>query len=86
MCEQSYLRKSFIAFFVLLFTLSLSSACLADMMTKDFVQKAMKTIKEISVADANAEMDSGKAVVLDCRTASELPRPQGGASKSLKQF
>jgi len=74
MRKRMYLRNSLIAFFVLLFTLSVSAACLADMSSKDFVKEAKKTVKEISVADAKAAIDSGKAVVLDCRTAKEFKK------------
>jgi rhodanese-related sulfurtransferase len=74
MCKRMYLRNSLIALFVLLFTLSVSAACLADMTSKDFVNEAKKTVKEISIADAKAAMDSGKAIVLDCRTAKEFKK------------
>ena len=75
MRKQMFVKKSLIIFFVLLFTLSLSSYCLADMTDKDFVKEAKKTIKEISVADAKAYMDSGKAVIIvDCRTAKEFKK------------
>ena len=75
MRKQMFVKKSLVIFFVLLFTLSLSSYCLADMTDKDFVKEAKKTIKEISVADAKAYMDSGKAVIIvDCRTAKEFKK------------
>ncbi len=75
MRKQLFVKKSLIVSFVFLFILSLSAACLADMTDKDFVKEAKKTIKEISVVDAKAEMDSGKTViVVDCRTAKEFKK------------
>lgn len=75
MRKQILVKKSLIIFFVLLFTLSLSSYCLAGMTDKDFVKEAKKTITEISVADARAAIDSGKVdVILDCRTAKEFKK------------
>ncbi|MBW2630724.1 MAG: rhodanese-like domain-containing protein [Deltaproteobacteria bacterium] len=75
MRKQMFVKKSLTIFFVLLFTLSLSAACLAGMTDKDFVKEAKKTVTEISVADAKAAMDSGKVdVVLDCRTAKEFKK------------
>jgi len=74
MFNRMYFRNSLVVFFVLLFTLSVSASCLADMTAKDFVKEAKKTIKEISVADAKAAIDSNKALVLDCRTAKEFKK------------
>jgi len=75
MRKQLFVKKSLTIFFVLLLTLSLSSYCLADMTSKDFVKEAKKTVKEISVVDAKAAMDSGKVdVILDCRTAKEFKK------------
>ena len=75
MRKQMFVKKSLIVSFVFLFILSLSASCLADMTDKDFVKEAKKTVKEISVADAKADIDSGKvAVILDCRTAKEFKK------------
>jgi rhodanese-related sulfurtransferase len=75
MRKQMFIKKSLVVFFVLLFTLSLSSYCLAYMTEKDFVKEAKETITEISVADAKAAMDAGKVdVILDCRTAKEFKK------------
>lgn len=74
MRKRMYLRNSLVALFVLLFTLSVSAVCLADMTAKDLVDEAKKSIKEISVADAKAAIDSGKALVLDCRTEKEFKK------------
>lgn len=75
MRKQIFVRSSLIVFFALLFTLSLSASCLAGQTAKDFVKEAKKTVKEISVADAKAAIDSGKvAVILDCRTAKEFKK------------
>jgi len=75
MSKQMFIKKSLVVFFVLLFTLSLSSYCLAYMTEKDFVKEAKETITEISVADAKAAMDAGKVdVILDCRTAKEFKK------------
>ncbi len=73
MRKQMFVKKSLIVSFVFLFILSLSASCLADMTSGDFVKEAKKTVKEISVADAKADIDSGKvAVILDCRTVKEF--------------
>ncbi len=73
MRKQMLVKKSLTIFFILLFTLSLSAACLADMTSADFIKEAKKTVTEISVADAKADIDAGKvAVVLDVRTAKEF--------------
>ena len=75
MRKHMFVKKSLTIFFVLLFTLSLSSYCLAYMTEKDFVKEAKETITEISVADAKAAMDAGKVdVILDCRTAKEFKK------------
>ncbi|MBA7568745.1 hypothetical protein ES708_10479 [subsurface metagenome] len=75
MFKQMFVRKSLILSLALIFTLSLSAYCLADMTGKDFVKEAKKTVKEISVADAKAAIDAGKvAVILDCRTAKEFKK------------
>ena len=72
MRKHTMTRSSLIAVFVLIFTFSFYASCLADMSSKDFLKEARKTVKEISVADAKAAMDLGKAVVLDCRTEKEF--------------
>lgn len=75
MRKQMFVKSSLIVFFALLFTLSLSASCLADKTAEHFVKEAKKTVKEISVADAKAAIDSGKvAVILDCRTAKEFKK------------
>ena len=75
MRRQMFVKRSLIIFFTLLFTLSLSAYCMADMTAKDFIKEAKKAITEISVADAKAVMDSGKVeVILDCRTAKEFKK------------
>jgi len=75
MRNQMFVKKSLIIFFVSLFTLSLSAVGMADMSSSDFVKEAKKTVKEISVADAKADIDAGKvAVILDCRTAKEFKK------------
>jgi len=75
MRKQMFVRSSLIIFFALLFTLSFSAFCLAGQTAKDFVKEAKKTVKEISVADAKAAIDSGKvAVILDCRTEKEFKK------------
>ena len=75
MRRQMFAKRSLIIFFTLLFTLSLSAYCMADMTAKDFIKEAKKAITEISVANAKAAMDSGKVgVILDCRTAKEFKK------------
>ncbi len=75
MRNQMFVKKSLTIFFVVLFTLSLSAACLAGMTSADFIKEAKKTVTEISVADAKADIDAGKVnVVLDCRTAKEFKK------------
>ena len=75
MRKQMFVRRSLIVFFALIFTLSLSAYCMADMTAGDFVKEAKKTVKEISVADAKAAIDSGKVqVILDVRTAKEFKK------------
>lgn len=71
MRKHTLVRSSLIAVFVLIFTFSFYASCLADMSADDFLKEAKKTVKEISVADAKAAIDSGKATVLDCRTEKE---------------
>lgn len=74
MRKQTAVKGGLIGIFVLFLCLCLSSVGMADMTSKDFVSKAKETIKEVSVADAKAAIDSGKAIVLDCRTAKEFKR------------
>jgi len=71
MRRQMFVKRSLVVFLTLIFTLSLSSFCMADMAAKDFVNEAKKTVEEISVADAKAAIDS---VILDCRTAKEFKK------------
>lgn len=71
--NKHVVKRSLISFFAVILFFSLSALCFADMTAKDFVNEAKKSVKEISVADAKAAIDSGKAViVLDCRTAKEF--------------
>ncbi len=73
MGKHLFVKKTLITLFVLLFLSSLSTYCLADMTANDFVKEAKQTVKEISVADAKADIDAGKvAVILDCRTDKEF--------------
>ena len=73
MSKNLFVKKTLIALFVLLFMSSLSTYCLADMTADDFIKEAKQTVKEISVADAKADIDAGKvAVILDCRTDKEF--------------
>ncbi|MEA2014692.1 MAG: rhodanese-like domain-containing protein [Thermodesulfobacteriota bacterium] len=73
MRKQMFVKKSFVISIVLFFALSLSALCLAGMTSDDFVKEAKKTAKEISVADAKADIDAGKAIIiLDCRTVKEF--------------
>ena len=75
MLKRMFVRKSLILSLALLFALSLSSYCLAAKTGSDFVKEAKKTVTEISVADAKADIDAGKvAVILDCRTAKEFKK------------
>lgn len=74
MRKQSIVKGGLISIFVMLLTISFSASCLADMTADDFVKEAKKTVKEISVADAKTAIDSGKAAVLDCRTAKEFKK------------
>ncbi len=74
MRKHMFVKKSLTIFFVLLLTLSLSSYCLAGMTSKDFIKEAKKTIKEISVVDAKAAIDSGKVLIVDVRTAKEFKK------------
>jgi rhodanese-related sulfurtransferase len=70
-----FVRNSLIIALVLAFALSLSASCLAAKTSSDFVKEAKKTVEEISVADAKADIDAGKvAVILDCRTEKEFKR------------
>ncbi len=71
MRKHRLVKSSLVAVLVLLFTVSFYASSLADMSADDFVKEAKKTVKEISVADAKAAIDSGKAAVLDCRTEKE---------------
>lgn len=74
MRKQSIVKGGLISIFVMLLTISFSASCLAVMSADDFVKEAKKTVKEISVADAKTAIDSGKAAVLDCRTAKEFKK------------
>ncbi len=75
MRKQMLVKKSLIISLVVMLAIALSSYCLADMTSKDFVKEAKKTVTEISVADAKAAIDAGKvAVILDCRTAKEFKK------------
>ncbi len=75
MRNQMVFRKGLIISIAVILVLSLSGYCLADKTSKDFVNEAKKTVKEISVADAKAEIDSGKvAIILDCRTEKEFKK------------
>jgi len=75
MRKQMLMKKSLIISLVVMFALTLSSYCLAGKTAKDFVKEAQKTVTEISVADAKADIDAGKvAVILDCRTAKEFKK------------
>ena len=71
--NKHVVKRSLIFLFVVVLFFSLSALSFADMTAKDFVKEAKKTVKESSVADAKAAIDSGKAVILlDCRTAKEF--------------
>jgi len=75
MRTKMLVKKSLIISLVVMLAIALSSYCLADMTSKDFVKEAKKTVTEISVADAKADIDAGKvAVILDCRTAKEFKK------------
>jgi len=66
-------KRSLIFLFAVVLSFALSASCLAGMTAKNFVKEAKKSVKEISVVDAKAAIDSGKAVViLDVRTAKEF--------------
>jgi len=71
--NKHVVKRSLIFIFAVVLFFSLSALSFADMTAKDFVKEAKKTVKEISVADVKAAIDSGKAVViLDVRTAKEF--------------
>lgn len=75
MRKQVFVKRGLIITLVLAFVLSLSAACMADMTGKDLVTEAKKTVAEISVADAKADIDAGKvAAVVDCRTEKEFKK------------
>jgi len=74
MRRNTFLKRSIVTLMVLVFNLAFYGACLADMTDKDFLEEARKTTKEITVADAKADIDAGKAIVLDCRTAKEFKK------------
>jgi len=75
MRKQLFVKKSLITAFVLMFILSVSASCLAAKTGSDFVAEAKKTVEEISVDDAKADIDAGKvAFIVDCRTEKEFDR------------
>ncbi len=67
-------KGGFISSIALLLTLTFASAGLADSTADDFLKEAKKTVTEVSVADAKAAVDAGKAVFMDCRTEKEFKR------------
>jgi rhodanese-related sulfurtransferase len=73
MRKQMLMGKGLIVAFALVFALSLPAIGLADMAGADFVKAAKKTIKEVPLADAKAEIEAGKPVVIvDVRTEKEF--------------
>ena len=68
---EKLVKRSLLVLFASLLVFSFSTYALADMTGKDFVKKAKKEIKEISVEQAKKDIDAGKAVVLDVRTEKE---------------
>jgi rhodanese-related sulfurtransferase len=74
MRKQMFVRSGLVVFFSLLFTLSLSTSCIAGKTAKDFIKQAKKSITEISVVDAKAAIDTGKVTVVDVRTAKEFKK------------
>ena len=69
----------------LVFALALSFGCASKkpMTTKEMEAEARKCIQEISVADAKAELDSGKAVFLDVREPAEWEKGHVPKAKHL---
>lgn len=74
MSKDVVVKRSLVFLFAVVLFFSLSALSFADMTAKDFVNEAKKTVKEISVAEAKAAIDSGKAVILDCRTDKEFKK------------
>lgn len=75
------LKKSILILFALFVAFSFATSSIAGMTAKDFVKDAKTRIKEISVDQAKKELDAGKAVFLDVRTAKE--RKKGSIPKSV---
>jgi len=69
----------------LVFALALSLGCASKkpMTTKEMEAEARKHIKEISVAEAKAELDSGKAIFLDVREPAEWEKGHIPKAKHL---
>ena len=69
----------------LVFSLALSFGCASKkpMTTQEMEAEARKHIKEISVADAKAEFDSGKAIFLDVREPEEYKKGHIPKAKHL---
>ncbi len=74
MQRNTFVKNGVVTLLVLLLNLAFYGACFADMTDKDFLAEARKTTKEITVAVAKADIDAGKAVVLDCRTEDEYKK------------
>ena len=68
------MKKTLLILFALFVAFSFATSSQAGMMAKDFVKDAKMNIKEISVDEAKKELDAGKAIFLDVRTAKEYKK------------
>jgi rhodanese-related sulfurtransferase len=68
------MKKSILILFALFVAFSFATSSIAGMTGKDFVKDAKTRIKEISLDEAKKELDAGKAVFLDIRTAKEYKK------------
>ena len=68
------MKKTLLILFALFVAFSFATSSIAGMTGKDFVKDAKTRIKEISLDEAKKELDAGKAVFLDIRTAKEYKK------------